>query len=490
MSIENTILRHIIHDDDFARKTLPFLKDEYFQNGADKLVFSEINKFMLAYNSRPTREALLIEIESKTGLEEQEFSDAVKMVKDELDIPESVDKDWLLNKTEAFCQERAVYNAVMNSIHILDGKDKLHDKNAIPGILTEALSVSFDTHIGHDFLEDFNERFEFYHRIEERIPFDLEMLNRITRGGLPRKSLNMLLGGVGGGKTLSMCHMAAAALASGKNVLYITMEMAEERIAERIDANLLNIAINDIENMTKERYDSKIGSITSKTKGKLIIKEFPTASAHVGHFRHLLNELNLKRSFKPDIIFIDYINICTSARLKQGPSINSYTFIKSIAEEVRGLAVERNIPIVSATQLTRSGFSSSDPGMDDTSESFGLPATVDLLLAIISNDQLDQLGQIMFKQLKNRYNDMNIHKRFVVGIDRGKMRLFDLEESAQANIMQDSSGPAQSAHSPRRTADRPVMDNSKFGSRDNENSSMKFVTKKAGPKDFTGWKLD
>ena len=473
MSIENTILSHVLYDDDFARKVLPFLKDEYFQEAGDKLVFSEINKFMISYNSLPTREALQIELSKRVGLGEVEFANAVKMI-DGLTKPEPVDKDWLIENTESFCQERAVYNAIMESIKILDGKDKGLDKNGIPSILTEALAVSFDSHIGHDFLEDSDMRYDFYHRVEEKIPFDIEYLNKITRGGLSRKSLNMILAGTGVGKSLAMCHMAAANMVLGKNVLYITLEMAEEKIAERIDANLLNTPIDQLTLLSKELYDSKVARVRAKTSGKLIIKEYPTASAHVGHFRHLINELNLKRSFKPDIIYIDYLNICMSARIKQGSNVNSYSYIKAIAEELRGLAVEKNVPVVSATQTTRSGFGSSDPGLEDTSESFGLPATADFMIALISTEELQELDQIMVKQLKNRYADPTINRRFVLGVDRPKMRLYDVDESAQKGVMNE---------------DKPLMDSTGFGKRAKEDDSMKWTTKKMGRKDFSKLKV-
>jgi replicative DNA helicase len=377
--------------------------------------------------------------------------------------PEPVTMDWLLESTESFCQERAVFNAVMDSIAILDGKDKNRTKNSIPEILSEALGVSFDSHIGHDFIEDFEERYDYYHRVEEKVAFDLELFNKITRGGLSRKSLNIILAGTGVGKTLAMCHFAAANLTMGKNVLYITMEMAEEKIAERIDANLLNVASEDLQQLPKEMYQNKIARLRSKTQGKLIIKEYPTASAHAGHIRHLLNELNLKRNFVPDIIYIDYLNICCSSRIKPGSNVNSYSYIKSIAEELRGLAVEKNVPIVSATQTTRSGYTSSDPGLEDTSESFGLPATADFMIALVRDEEMDERGQIMVKQLKNRYSDPANTRKFFIGVDRVKMRLFDLEESAQDDIIDDSRGG-------KTKRSESVMDNTKFGMEDRERS--------------------
>ena len=434
MRIETTILKHLIHSEDFARKVIPFLKEEYFMEPTEKLVLSKIIDFANEYNSVPTRESLLIEIDRDDKITDNLFQEATQLIEG-LVVEEKIQQEWLLNQTEEFCQEKAVYNAIMNSIQILDGKEQNSSKGAIPEILTKALAVSFDTHIGHDFLEDFDERYEFYHRKEERVPFDIELLNQITKGGLPKKSLNIILAGTGVGKSLAMCHMASANLMDGKNVLYITMEMAEEKIAERIDANLLNTSLDDLKSLPKDMYAKKVKRVQDKTPGKLIIKEYPTASAHVGHFRHLVNELALKRNFMPDIVYIDYLNICMSQRVKAGSNVNSYTYVKAIAEELRGLAVEKSVPIVSATQTTRSGFTNSDPGLEDTSESFGLPATADLMLALVSTEELEDLDQIMVKQLKNRYSDPNTHKRFVVGIDRAKMRLFDADENAQQGIV-------------------------------------------------------
>ena len=381
------------------------------------------------------------------------------------------DKEWLIEKAEKFCQEKAIYNAIMESISIIDGKDK-EDKGSIPELLSDALSVSFDPSIGHDFIDDSDSRWDFYHRVEERIPFDLEYLNKITKGGVPKKSLNIILAGTGVGKSLAMCHMASANLLNGNNVLYITMEMAEEKIAERIDANLLNVSLEDLANLPKQMYDRKLERVKGKTSGKLIVKEYPTASAHVGHFRHLLNELRLKRQFIPDIIYIDYLNICMSHRIKTGSNVNSYTLVKSIAEELRGLAVEKNVPVVSATQTTRSGFTNSDLGLEDTSESFGLPATADFMFALIATEELDDLNQVMIKQLKNRYNDPTLYKRFVVGVDRAKMRLYDVEQSAQDGVL-----------------DGPVFDNTTYAERADEEDKMKWATKKMGKKDFTGFKV-
>ena len=472
MRIQETVLRHLIHKDSFARKALPFLRDEYFSDPSERIIFHRINEFTQEYNSVPSQEALQIDLEKIKNLSEDEYSKCVTIIKN-LNEPDPVDEQWLVDATEEFCQERAIYNAIMDSIGIIDGKDKARTKGSIPEILSSALAVSFDSHIGHDFLEDYEQRFDFYHRVEERVPFDIEMLNTVSRGGLPRKSLNIILAGTGVGKTLAMCHFAASNLLLGKNVLYITMEMAEEKIAERIDANLLNVAIDELSSIPVDSYQKKVDRVRNKTTGKLIIKEFPTASAHVGHLRHLLNELHLMRSFVPDIIYIDYLNICLSSRIKSGANVNSYTYVKAIAEELRGLAVEKNLPIISATQTTRSGYSNSDPGLEDTSESFGLPATADFMIALVSTEELQDLNQIMVKQLKNRYNDPTINKRFVVGVDRTKMRLYDLEESAQKGLVQE---------------DKPIMDNTHFGERINEDDSMKWMTKVAGRRDFSGLK--
>ena len=455
MRIEDTVLRHLLHNENYARKAIPFLKDEYFSDSSERLIFHQINEFIQKYNDLPTKEALLIDIDKIKNISEIDYDSSLKII-EKLDEPDSVEEQWLLDATEEFCQERAIYNAIMDSIGIIDGKDKTKGKGNIPEILIAALGVSFDSHVGHDFLEDSEDRFDFYHRIEERVPFDIELLNKSSRGGLPRKSLNIILAGTVVGKTLAMCHMAASNMMLGKNVLYITMEMAEEKIAERIDANLLNVAVDELSVLPRDVYENKVNRVRDKTVGKLIIKEFPTASAHVGHIRHLLNELNLKRSFVPDIIYIDYLNICLSSRIKSGSNVNSYTYIKSIAEELRGLAVERNLPILSATQTTRTGFTNSDPGLEDTSESFGLPATADYMIALVSTDELQELNQIMVKQLKNRYNDPTINRRFVIGIDRAKMRLYNLEENAQSNVMDDNV---------------VVMDNTKFGEREKRDFS-------------------
>lgn len=435
MKLEQTILKNLIYDEDYLRKVLPFLKAEYFGENTEKILFKEIASFTESYNKNPTIEAIGISIKERNNLTDEEVKKSISYL-EEIEASRSTPTEipWLIDKTEKLCQEKAVYNAVLASIQILDQKDKAHDKGQIPKLLSDALAVSFDNSVGHDYLQDSDERYEFYHRKEERIPFDLEYFNKITKGGLPNKTLNIALAGTGVGKSLFMCHCASGAMVQGKNVLYLTLEMSEEKIAERIDANLLNVDIGDLIDLPKDMYDKKVARVREKTTGKLIIKEYPTASASAIHFRTLLNELNLKRSFVPDIIFIDYLNICCSSRIKAGANINSYTYVKSIAEELRGLAVEYNVPIVSATQTTRSGFGSSDPGLEDTSESFGLPATADLMFALISSEELEELGQIMVKQLKNRYNDPTFHKRFTIGIDRAKMKLFDIEQSAQNGI--------------------------------------------------------
>ena len=463
MNLEQKILKHLILDEEYTRKTLPFIKGEYFQESSEKLLFSEIESYVNKYNTMPTQEALAIEIDKRINLTDEQHKKTIALVKQITIDPEVSDTKWLIDATEDFCQEKAIYNGIMQSIQILDDKGKSKteklDKGSIPKILADALSVSFDNHIGHDFIDDAETRYDFYHKVERRIPFDLDYLNRITKGGLAEKSLNIVLAGTGVGKSLFMCHCAAANLTMGKNVLYITMEMAEERIAERIDANLMNVELDRLIGMPKETYLKKVESLREKTKGKLIIKEYPTASANVNHFAHLLNELKLKRQFIPDIIYIDYLNICSSSRMKMGSSINSYTYIKAIAEELRGLAVEHKVPVVSATQTTRSGFTNSDVGLEDTSESFGLPATADLMFALISTDELADLNQIMVKQLKNRYSDPTTNKRFVIGVDRAKMKLYDAEESAQTNIS--DSGQIED--------DKPVFDKSGFGKRMQKN---------------------
>jgi replicative DNA helicase len=435
MKVEQLILKNLIHNEDYFRKVLPFLKKEYFSDSVERLIFEEVVTFSEGYNQQPSIPALQIAIDEKKGLNSEEVYNALDYIKEHLKTNDENNSEWVLDKTELFCQEKAIYNAVLESIHILDGKSKSLEKGVIPKLLSDALSVSFNDSVGHDYFENSNERYEFYHRQEERIPFDLDYFNKITKGGLPSKTLNIALAGTGVGKSLFMCHVAAACMVQGKNVLYITLEMAEERIAERIDANLLNVRVDALDKLTQEEYNKKVSRVRNKTNGKLIIKEYPTASASSTHFRALLNELNLKRNFRPDIIFIDYLNICTSSRIKHSANINSYTYVKSIAEELRGLAVEFDVPVVSATQTTRSGFSSSDPGLEDTSESFGLPATADLMFALVSSEELEELGQIMVKQLKNRYSDPNAYKRFVVGVDRSKMRLYDIEQSGQEDLV-------------------------------------------------------
>ena len=430
IDLEQTILRNLLTNEPYMRKVVPFLKKEYFE-GVYQHIFTEVTKFVTKYNKLPTLEAFKIEIDQSDRISDQMYTHAMDILPNIFERKEE-NMQWLLDTTEKWCQDRAVYRAIMESISIIDGKHEKLTKNALPDILQNALAVSFDTNIGHDYLENVDERYAFYHEQEERIPFDLDYFNRITKGGLPNKTLNIALAGTGVGKSLFMCHVAASALSQGRNVLYITMEMAEERIAERIDANLLNVPIDQLENMSQDMFSNRVRKIAESTNGKLIIKEYPTGQAHSGHFRALLMELKLKKKFVPELIFIDYLNICASSRMKSmGGAINSYTYIKAIAEEIRGLAVEFDVPIVSATQTTRSGYGNSDPGLEDTSESFGLPATADLMFALVSNDELSGLGQIMVKQLKNRYNDPNVDKRFVIGVDRSKMKLYDVDESQQ-----------------------------------------------------------
>ena len=431
--VEFLILKNLLFNEEYARKVIPFIKLDYFEDHSHKILFEEISNFIVKYDELPTKESISIDIQNRVDLNESSFQEISKVIsyleKDPTDF------EWLIDTTEKWCRDRAIYLALMESIQLADGKDETKGRDAIPSILSDALAVSFDNHIGHDYLLDYEERYDSYHRKEEKIPFDLEYFNKITKGGIPNKTLNVALAGTGVGKSLFMCHMASSSLLNGRNVLYITLEMAEEKIAERIDANLLNIGIQDIVDLPKMMFESKVTNLSKKTQGQLIIKEYPTAAAHSGHFKSLLNELALKKSFRPDIIFIDYLNICASSRYRGNSSVNSYSYIKAIAEELRGLAVEANVPIVSATQTTRSGFASSDVDLTDTSESFGLPATADLMFALISTEELEGLNQIMVKQLKNRYNDPTINKRFVVGIDRAKMRLYDCEQSAQEDIV-------------------------------------------------------
>ena len=431
--LELTILRNLIYNEDYSRKVIPFIQPDYFEQRSEKVIFEEITKFIVKYGSAITVEALGIEIENRTDLNEsenKEIHDFVSKFHDGV-----VEKQWILDTTEKWCRDRAIYLALMQSIHIADGKDEKKNRDSIPSILSDALAVSFDNNIGHDYLANYAERYDYYHKKESRIEFDLEYFNKITKGGLPTKTLNIALAGTGVGKSLFMCHMASACLLQGRNVLYITLEMAEEKIAERIDANLLNVPIQQLTDLPRSAFENKITAVSKKTQGTLIIKEYPTASAHSGHFKALLNELALKKSFRPDIIFIDYLNICASSRYKGNIGVNSYSYIKAIAEELRGLAVEYDLPIVSATQTTRSGYGNSDVELTDTSESFGLPATADLMFALISTEELEGLGQLMVKQLKNRYNDPTMYKRFIIGIDRAKMRLYDCEQKAQDDIL-------------------------------------------------------
>jgi len=452
IELEKTILRNILTQEDFMRKVLPFVHKKYFE-GVYRELFDQVTKFVTKYNKLPTLEAFKIELDEVTTMNEEMYTHALDILPD-IFTPKDEDAEWLLETTEKWCQDRAVYNAIMESIQIIDGKHQQLTKNAIPDVLQKALAVCFDTNVGHDYLENVEERYDFYHEQEERIPFDLEYFNEITKGGLPNKTLNIALAGTGVGKSLFMCHSAANCLSQGRNVLYITMEMAEERIAERIDANLLNVPIDQLDHLSKPMFLDRVSSIREKTDGKLIIKEYPTGQAHTGHFRALMNELRLKKSFKPEIVFIDYLNICASSRMKgMGGAINSYSYIKSIAEEIRGLAVEFNVPIVSATQTTRSGYANSDPGLEDTSESFGLPATADLMFALVTSEEMESLNQIMVKQLKNRYNDPNHNKRFVIGVDRSKMKLYDVEQSEQ-NLTDDT-----------QQDNGPVFDNSNVGQR-------------------------
>jgi len=457
-TIERTTLIQLLHNEDYARKVLPFIKENYFDVREERIIFEEISKFTDKYKKIPTQTSLEIEVGERKDLTDTEHEKIVQIIQSL--NPTDVDFEWLVDTTEKFCKDKAIYNAIVEGISIIDGKDKKRTPDAIPDILTNALGVSFDDSVGHDYLLDSDDRYTYYHKVEERIPFDLEYFNRITKGGLPTKTLNVALAGTGVGKSLFMCHMAANSLSQGKNVLYITLEMAEERIAERIDANLMNISIEDLHQLPKKMFEDKIARIQKNTGGKLIVKEYPTASAHSGHFRGLLKELAIKKSFKPDIIFIDYLNICSSSRFKGNANVGSYFYIKAIAEELRGLAVENNVPIMSATQTTRSGFSSTDIGLEDTSESFGLPATADFMFAITSTEELDKVNQIAIKQLKNRYNDPNSNKRFVIGVDRSKMKLYDVENSS--NDLVDSNQD-----------DVPVFDKSSFGSRMKDFSDIK-----------------
>ncbi len=432
-NVELLVLRSLLHNEDYARKVIPFIKGDYFEQLSQKIVFEEVSSFIEEYDQLPSKEALYIEVEKRNDVNEESYKNIKELIGVLDDSPS--DEEWLVNTSEKWCRDRAIYMALMESIKLADGQDDKRGRDAIPSILSDALAVSFDNNVGHDYFQDYEARYESYHKKEDKIPFDLEYFNKITKGGIPNKTLNIALAGTGVGKSLFMCHMAGSSLVNGHNVLYITLEMAEEKIAERIDANLLNINIQEITDLPKPMFESKVSALAKKTQGTLIVKEYPTASAHSGHFKSLLNELALKKSFRPDIIFIDYLNICASSRYRGNSNVNSYSYIKAIAEELRGLAVEANVPIVSATQTTRSGFASSDVDLTDTSESFGLPATADLMFALISTEELEGLGQIMVKQLKNRYNDPTINKRFIVGVDRAKMRLYDVEQRAQSDLL-------------------------------------------------------
>ena len=450
--IETIILSKLFNDEDYLRKVIPFIKEDYFMESSERKIYAYIHQFVTKYNSLPTIDAINIAMQNDKSVNENEYksiSETLTKLDDEIDVNEK----WILDETEKFCKDKALYNSILKSINIIDGNDKTNSADGIPSILQEALAVCFDNNVGHDYLDNADSRYDFYHRDETKLPFDLEMFNKITNGGLPNKTLNICLAGTGVGKSLFMCHMAAGALSQNKNVLYITLEMAEERIAERIDANLMNVNIHELKDLSRSMFENRMTKIRAKTEGRLIVKEYPTASAHTGHFKALLNELQLKRNFRPDIIFIDYLNICSSSRFKASSGVNSYTLIKGIAEELRGLAVEFDLPIVSATQTTRGGYANSDVDLTDTSESFGLPATADLMFALISTEELEKMGQLMVKQLKNRYNDPGVNKRFMIGVDRGKMKLYDLEQSAQQDITDSGQD------------DLPVFDNTTIGKR-------------------------
>ena len=473
--IETVILQNLLHDEDYMRKVIPFLKRDYFLETNEKIVYDKVKNFIDQYNSLPSKDALVIAIQNDKGLNEDQFKEVFDTIQN-LD-PTEHNKEWLYKETEKFCKDKAVYNAILSSVAIIDGRDKSKSKDGIPALLQDALGVCFDNNVGHDYLQNASSRYDFYHRVESRIPFDLDYFNKITNGGMPNKTLNVVLAGTGVGKSLFMCHVAASCLAQGKNVLYITLEMAEERIAERIDANLMNISLDQLKELPRALFDSRIEKIRNKTEGTLIIKEYPTTGAHSGHFKALLNELQLKRQFKPDMIIIDYLNICASSRLKAGGSVNSYTLVKSIAEELRGLAVEENVPILSATQTTRTGYGNTDVELTDTSESFGLPATVDFMFALISTEDLENMNQLMVKQLKNRYNDPTVNKRFVIGVDRAKMKLYDLENSAQKNIS-DSGMPErkypQKSNLPQYKEPPKSIDSNNFAAKARDFSKIKF----------------
>lgn len=457
--LEQTILKNLIRSEDYTRKVLPFLREEYFANAEDRLLYKEVADFIIKYNQQPTFDALQIEVDNIRGTTDDTVKNITETLKSLKEDTDSTNQNWLLDATEKFCQEKAIYNAITQSLEIMNGKGKLN-KGAIPTLLSDALAISFDPNVGHDYLDNYEERYEHYHKVQERIPFDLDLFNKITKNGVPKKTLNIVMGGVGGGKSLTLCHFSAGYLSLGKNVLYITLELAEEEVAKRIDANLFNMTFDDLMSLPKDLYQKRIDNVKQKTNGKLIIKEYPTASASVIHFKSLLNELVLKKNFVPDVIMIDYLNICASSRIKPGNGVNSYTYVKSIAEEIRGLAVEFNVPVWSATQLTRSGFSSSDPGLEDTSESFGLPATADFFVALVVTEQMSQLNQIMVKQLKNRYGDPDFNKRFVIGVDRSKMKLYDVENSAQDLV---DTGDEDYKPIPRVTSNKPTIESkSKF----------------------------
>ena len=456
--LEKTILSNLIYNEEFCRKVFPYIKEEYFDENNLKKIFTTFAEYVSEYKEPPSIEALKISIDQRKDLNEQSFKE-VNIIIDELKVDDKTNQDWLVSETEKFCQDKDLYNSIRKAILILDGQDKTNDKGAIPQLLSDSLGISFDTHIGHDFLEDFESRYEFYHRKEERLEFDIELLNKITKGGLPRKSMTVLLATTGGGKSLVKCHMAATSLMYGRNVLYITMEMAEEKISQRIDANLLDVTLDELVEMPKDVYDRKINRIKGKTTGKLIVKEYPTGSAHAGHFRHMLNELKMKKNFMPDIIFVDYLNICASSRVKGAAAANSYTLVKSIAEEIRGLAMEFNVPIVTSSQFNRSGYDNSDVDLTNTSESMGITHTADAIFALITSEELEGMGQLMIKQLKNRWGDLSYFRRFVIGVDRSRMKLFNLEESAQNNIQTEGKTKDSKFGKPE---DKPAFDNSAF----------------------------
>lgn len=471
--LEQTILSNLVYNDEYCRKVIPYIKEEYFDDVSAKKIFSTFSDYVAEYKEPPSIEALKVMLDDRKDLNEDLYKSVISTV-DNLKQDKSTNQEWLLNETEKFCKDKDLFNTIRKAITIVDGSDKEADTGSLPKLFMDSLSISFDSHIGHDYLEDFESRYEFYHRKEERLPFDIDILNKITKGGLPRKSLTVLLASTGAGKSLFMCHMAASAFMYGKNVLYITAEMAEERIAERIDANLLDVTIDDLHDMPKDVFEKKISRVKERSPGKLVIKEYPTGTAHSGHFRHLINELKMKKSLMPDIIFVDYINICASSRIKGAAAANSYTLIKSIAEEIRGLAMEFNVPIVSATQANRSGYGDTDMDLTNTSESIGLPATVDAMFALMATEELDSMGQIMIKQLKNRWGDLSYYRRFVVGINRSKMRLHDLEETAQTNVQNE----------PSYSNDKPVFDKTKFAQDEEFRMKKDSTTKKLKAQGF------